>query len=122
MTKSSDSLSVRTQDELTVISSVASNPIGRRLVYDYLEEKWKSLLDRHPSTNNMAHLVQNVVKSFNTNYELDRINQFLSQNPDSGAIRDGLKQSIENIKTNIRWIEKNSQNLADWLYENSEAE
>ena len=37
---------IRKQDETTIVADVASNPIGRTLAYDYLDQYWDYYLDR----------------------------------------------------------------------------
>jgi hypothetical protein len=44
--KSSDSNVVRQQDETTIIASIANNPVGTKLAYDYLEENWDTFIKK----------------------------------------------------------------------------
>ncbi len=44
--QSSNESIVKRQDELTVVSDIAANYIGQRLVFDYLDKNWDTLLSK----------------------------------------------------------------------------
>jgi hypothetical protein len=37
---------VKKQDETTIVTDIATNPIGRRLAIDYLDYQWDYFLER----------------------------------------------------------------------------
>ncbi len=44
LAKSSDEQIIKKQDELAIVGDIANNQIGRRLVFDYLDENWNKLI------------------------------------------------------------------------------
>ena len=44
--KTADTTIVRSQDEISLIQTIASNPVGTRLAFDYLEENWDTFVKR----------------------------------------------------------------------------
>lgn len=43
--KTSDPNFIRQQDRISYIGTIASNPVSRRLAYDYMEEKWDEFIE-----------------------------------------------------------------------------
>ena len=37
---------VRKQDETTIVGDVATNPVGRKLAFDHLDQNWDYYFDR----------------------------------------------------------------------------
>ena len=68
----------------------------------------------------MGSLLNNVFSRFNTNYGLQRVEAFMSKNMNSlGASLNSVKNSIETIRVNIRWMESNFNIVSFWLQENT---
>ena len=66
----------------------------------------------------LSRLVESVTSNLNTKYQLNRVEDFIKRTPNLGIASDAFKQSLENIKTNIRWIETNKNNINTWLLNN----
>ncbi|KZS01782.1 putative Aminopeptidase N, partial [Daphnia magna] len=60
----------RTQDALDVIKTLAGNPIGRFLTFNFTREKWLEMTKIFSSIHNLAHVFESVTKAFNTDMEL----------------------------------------------------
>lgn len=110
---------IRKQDETSVIAYVALNSAGRRLAYDYLEENWQGLVERHGSTSfTLPSLIESITSRLSSNYHLQRIQDFIKKTPNLGVTEDAFEQAIENININIRWLITNLKPIVDWLDEN----
>jgi hypothetical protein len=60
-----------------------------------------------------------ITSSFNSNSDLKKVQNFMSENRDNlGVAASSFKQVIENIETNMRWMEKNSLHVKQWLAKN----
>ena len=55
-----------------------------------------------------------MVSRFTTVKGLEDVSEFFKSNPVPAADRT-VRQSLEEIKLNIAWIEKNRENLATWF-------
>ncbi|CAF0711353.1 unnamed protein product [Brachionus calyciflorus] len=118
--QSSDPNVIRLQDSTSLISYVAFNTYGRRLTYDYLEENWNELVQKFGSVSfTLPSLVESITRSLNSNYYLNRINEFVKRNPELGVAAEAFEQAIENIKINIRWKVKNLESIHQWLKSNN---
>lgn len=61
--------------------------------------------------------MRNILSEYNTQSELQRVMDFMQQNPDQGVATDAFRESIETINTNIRWMRTNFDNIAKFLEE-----
>jgi hypothetical protein len=60
-----------------------------------------------------------ITSSFNSIYDLKKVQNFMSENRDNlGVAASSFKQVLENIETNLRWMEKNSRHVTQWLIDN----
>lgn len=62
-------------------------------------------------------LVTSITNRLNTRYDLSRVENFIATH-DLGLTTEAFQKAIENINTNIRWTEKNIQNIKKWLQNN----
>ena len=105
---------VRLQDTISVVSSVAANPHGRRLAWDFLKSNWPEF-DRRYGTGGfgLMRLVA-MCGAFTTQESLDDVETFFAENPAPAADRT-IRQSVEKIRHSIKWLERNQDQLAAWL-------
>ena len=120
MQQSSNEAVVKKQDQTTVIGAVSSNSAGKILAWDYFVENWDELLNRFGGDSfTLGSLVDRLLSRFNTKYELSKVVEFMQKYPDQGVASAAFANGIENINTNIRWMEQNAKVLTDWLKENA---
>ena len=55
-----------------------------------------------------------LLSTFNTQSDLQKVLDFMQQNPDQGVATDAFKESIETINTNIRWMKTNFDSIAQF--------
>ena len=105
---------VRLQDTISVVSSVAANPRGRRLAWDFLKSNWPEF-DRRYGTGGfgLMRLVA-MCGSFTSQESLDDVETFFAEHPAPAADRT-IRQSVERMRLNIKWLERNQDELAAWL-------
>lgn len=63
----------------------------------------------------LISLVDELLKNFNTKYELARVEKFMSDHTDLGVTKSSFTRALESIRSNIRWREMNMISLTDWL-------
>ena len=65
----------------------------------------------------MSHLVRGVISGFTTKHDLQQISEFFSDERMSslGSFKRGLKQTLEEIKSNIEWLDENEIAIQDWF-------
>lgn len=116
ITMSQDPINVRTQDFLHVLQYISYNPSGMDLVWDWVRANWDWLVDRYTLNDRyLGQLIPNISLYFATQEKLDEMEAFFALYPEAGAGEQYREQALETVKTNIRWVADNSQQIQDWL-------
>ena len=105
---------VRLQDTISVVSSVAANPRGRRLAWDFLKSNWPEFDRRYGAGGFGLMRLVAMCGSFTTQESLDDVESFFTKNPAPAADRT-IRQSVEKIRLSIKWLERNEAELSAWL-------
>ncbi|XP_048581683.1 glutamyl aminopeptidase-like [Nematostella vectensis] len=109
---------VRTQDTISVILSVAGNPVGKYLAWNFVRANWENLLKEFgTSTFRMTSLVNGVTSGMNTDFDLKQMRVFY-KSTDAGTSENARKQSEERTLTNIAWLQANEETVETWLRNN----
>jgi len=107
---------VRSQDYFSVLQLVNLNPVGSPLAWEYLREEWDYLVDRFTLNDRyLGRTVKYMVEDFTTEFQLNQVDNFFLENPESGAGSRSRKQALEKIKLNIKWLKDHRVVLHNWL-------
>lgn len=60
-------------------------------------------------------MVDTLLSSFSTQWELDDVTAFIVAQPDLGVAEQSFYKAVESINANIRWREQHEDDLIDWL-------
>lgn len=106
---------VRNQDAVYVVSSVAGNPHGRQVAFDWVKKNWATIVDKWGGGQMMLpSFVKGVCGGFASEAKLKEVTAFFDGKPLPGAERS-LLQAKEQISMLSRWIERDSKQAAQWL-------
>ncbi|XP_007516437.1 aminopeptidase N [Erinaceus europaeus] len=114
---------IRKQDATSTISSIASNVIGQDLAWNFVRDNWKKLFqDYGGGSFSFSNLIQAVTRRFNTESDLQQLEQFKKDNADIGfgSGTRALEQALEKTKANIKWVNANKKAVLDWFIQNSQ--
>ncbi|XP_055970076.1 aminopeptidase N [Sorex fumeus] len=109
---------IRKQDATSTISSIASNVQGQTLTWMFVKFHWKKLFnDFGGGSFSFSNLIQAVTRRFNTEYDLQQLEEFKKENMDTGfgSATRALEQALEKTKANIKWVNKNKVAIKDWF-------
>ncbi|XP_023814113.1 endoplasmic reticulum aminopeptidase 1-like [Oryzias latipes] len=108
---------MKTQDLPDVIISVARNPHGFKLAWDFLRTHWHTLIQKFDlGSSTISHLVAGVTNQYSTREMLHEIRSFFdSLTEEAGSQMRCIQQSYETIEDNIRWMDRNLPLLQAWL-------
>ena len=100
---------VRYQDIYITPANVASNPVGRDLIWEWTRDNWKRLMkDNAPGTHLLKAYVVNLRAAQDTG-TLSEIRNFFSKKENvRNDIKKDIAQTLEGIEINIRFVGKNS--------------
>jgi puromycin-sensitive aminopeptidase len=114
MLERSLSSDVRVQDAIFVVTGVASNPRGRELAWEFVKTNW-SEFDRRYGTGGFGLMrLVSICGNFTSQEQLNDVEGFFSEHPAPAAERT-IRQALERIGLNIKWLERNREGLAAWL-------
>ena len=107
---------LRSQDEDSLIRSISRNSIGKSLVWDFLMEKWDLFIEKMDNPMVMNEVFTDVFKNYNTRYDLKKLENFYERQANEKSLNlNVFKEIIENIVTNIRWMDTNYKKISQWL-------
>ncbi|KAK2139970.1 hypothetical protein LSH36_1529g00014 [Paralvinella palmiformis] len=110
---------IRLQDFSTVVISVAENPIGRSMAWDFVRQNWNQLVIWFKdSAFTLPNIIREVTLSFSTELELTELELFKANSDTLSTATRAVDQAIENTKSNIDWRQKNEEGIVKWLKEN----
>ena len=111
-----DSLSakVRSQDSITVVAGVAANPKGRDLAWDFVKSNWGEFDRRYGGGGFGLMRLVSICSHFNSQDKADDVDSFFAEHPAPAAERT-IRQALERVRLNIKWLETNRQELTDWF-------
>lgn len=105
---------VRAQDAVFVLSSVAINPRGREMSWEFFKENWKTLFNQYEGGFLLTRLVKHLTENFATVEKSEEIEKFFKANEFPGVERT-IQQSLETIKLNVAWLERDLAGLTEFF-------
>ena len=111
-----DSLSakVRSQDSITLVAAVAANPKGRNLAWDFVKSNWAEFDRRYGGGGFGLMRLVSICSHFNSQEKSDEVDSFFAEHPAPAAERT-IRQALERVRLNIKWLELNRQELSNWF-------
>ncbi len=105
---------VRSQDSITVVAGVAANPLGRTPAWEFVKNNWAEFDRRYGGGGFGLMRLVSIVSSFTTNEQMADVERFFTDNPTPAADRT-IRQALERMRLNIRWLELNRPALNSWF-------
>ena len=105
---------VRSQDTITVVASVAANPMGRMPAWEFVKNNWGEFDRRYGGGGFGLMRLVSIVNSFTTEEQMADVENFFTENPAPAAERT-IRQALERMRLNIRWLELNRPALNSWF-------
>ena len=105
---------VRSQDTITVVAGVAANPLGRLPAWEFVKNNWAEFDRRYGGGGFGLMRLVSIVNGFTTDGQRADVEKFFSDNPAPAAERT-IRQALERMRLNIRWVELNRPSLNSWF-------
>lgn len=109
--------SVRSQDSVSVIESIACSMTSRysqAIAWEFVKNNWAFLNSRYSTGFMIMDLVKATTEGFSSKEMYDDVKEFFISNPTPGAIRT-IQQSLENILKNEAWLKRDEKILKEFL-------
>ena len=105
---------VRTQDTITLITAVAANIRGRELAWNFVKDNWTEFDRRYGGGGFGLMRLVSITSHFSGGAKASEVESFFQEHPTPAAERT-IRQSLERIRLNARWLENNRAELGQWF-------
>jgi len=106
---------VRAQDMFFVTGNAGASTLGRELTWKFLQQKWSDFERRlGESQFLLSRIISYATKDFTDPEKAKEIEKFFTEHKVPSAERT-VKQSIESILANSKWLQSNKGDVAKWL-------
>jgi len=102
---------VRSQDTITVVTAVASNIHGRGLAWSFVKDRWEEFDRRYGGGGFGLMRLVSICGGFADAGKLAEVEAFFQEHPVPAAERT-IRQSLERIRLNISWLDRNGAELS----------
>ncbi len=102
----------------TVMVSVANNPDGRKLAWNWLSSNWNAIASFFDAKNSVkiGNIIKSCTDTYNTDTDLESLTKFYTNNmANLGTAISGTKSSIQTVKANVDWMAKNEKEVLAWF-------
>ncbi|KAK2183341.1 hypothetical protein NP493_315g04062 [Ridgeia piscesae] len=106
---------IRKQDIASVIASVSRTDIGRYIVWNFVRANWDTIKGTLDGIFGIRRLTGFIAQGFNTQYELEELDEFGARHPEIGVSSTAFRQRREETLANIRWMADNQHKIHEWL-------
>jgi len=107
------SAEVRSQDAVFVLGAVASNPKGRELAWQFIQNRWAELTKKYEGGFLLSRLVS-LPSEFASEQKAKEVEEFFKAHPVAGAERT-VRQTVETILSNAKWLARDGEHIKKWL-------
>lgn len=98
------------------MATIAANPIGESIVWDYVRVNWQKLVNRFGlNERNLGRMIPSITSRFSTDIKLEEMKAFFDKYPNAGAGQAARKEALQNVENNIQWLKNNEDKVAAWL-------
>ena len=105
---------VRSQDTITVVGGVAANLRGREQAWEFVKSNWAEFDRRYGGGGFGLMRLVSLTSSFTTDEKREDVERFFADHPAPAAERT-IRQSLERMRLNIAWLDRNRADLAAWF-------
>lgn len=106
---------VRKQDFFRIMVMLGKNPDARSIAWNFLKENWEDFHQKYEGNLTLlVRTLEGVTNGFTDKKNLADIKQFFKAHPLKEAKRT-MKQVIETIETNIKWRNRDIDEIKNWL-------
>ncbi len=105
---------VRTHNTVTMVAAVAGNRHGRGLAWEFLKDNWAEFDRRYGEGGFGLMRLVSITSGFTTPERREDVEKFFRDHHAPSAER-AIRQSLERIRLNAAWLDRNRASLAEWF-------
>jgi aminopeptidase 2 len=109
---------VKEQDIYLPLGSLRTHPEGVEALWKWVQKNWDTLYKRlPPGLSMLGSVVQLCTSSFCHINQLEQVQAFFKERSTKG-FDQGLAQSLDSIRAKASWIERDHEDVEQWLKDN----
>uniref|UniRef100_A0A3B3H2I0 Aminopeptidase n=1 Tax=Oryzias latipes TaxID=8090 RepID=A0A3B3H2I0_ORYLA len=109
---------IRSQDLSSLILMVARNPKGHYLAWNFVKKNWDELVEKlQLGSFCIRHILIGTTGQFSSPDDLTEVQLFFESIKEQASQLRATQIALDNMKKNIRWIQRNLETLRKWLNE-----
>lgn len=109
---------IKHQNMYDVVKSVSGNPSGQLLAWRFIQQNWDKLLHWFGDVSfTLPEFIKRTTEAFSTEFDYKEVDKFF-QTVDTGPARRAVSTALENIRTNINWLNFHEEEVKQWLQKN----
>ncbi|KAE8270416.1 hypothetical protein A4X09_0g1910 [Tilletia walkeri] len=105
---------IRQQDWLYVFAGLADNPISRRVWWETVMKHFEDVYKVLEASVSFSRIVESCITRFTRKEDLDDVEAFF-KDKETSKYSMGLQQGLDSIRSNSRWLQRDSDDVAEWL-------
>lgn len=107
---------VRRQDTPILLAGIGGNTDARSLAWEFIKANWDELKKRYHGGGfgSITRVFKGTVSGFTSHEALQDAEQFFRAHRVPGTER-AVKQALETVRSNIAWLHRDQNEMADWL-------
>uniref|UniRef100_A0A8D0AKY8 Aminopeptidase n=1 Tax=Sander lucioperca TaxID=283035 RepID=A0A8D0AKY8_SANLU len=107
---------IRSQDLSTLILMVARNPRGHHLAWNFVKKNWDTLVQKFQlGSFCIRNIIIGTTGQFSSPEELTEVQLFFESIKEQASQLRATQVALDNVQKNVRWFERNLENLRNWL-------
>nr|XP_014340352.1 PREDICTED: endoplasmic reticulum aminopeptidase 1-like [Latimeria chalumnae] len=108
---------IKSQDLLIIIWQVSSSPRGSELAWKFMKQHWSKLVKEYSlGSSYLSQIVLTITSRFDSKRKYNKVRKFFQAQKETADLTF-VKQALENIQVNIRWLKKNKEEIQRWMQE-----
>nr|XP_045582294.1 aminopeptidase N-like isoform X1 [Procambarus clarkii] len=106
---------IKKSETSRAFSSVARNPLGQHLVWDYFRNNWHHIKESTVGMSN-KNFIKRATEALKTHSELEELQAFKVQHTDSlTSVAMVMDQALEMVANNVQWLDTNYGPIVEWI-------
>ncbi|XP_067653003.1 aminopeptidase N-like [Haliotis asinina] len=110
-----DNSTVRSSDALTNLVNVAGNVADKDITWSFVKNNFMTLHNKFGQTQ-LSSLIRYMTSGYNTGYLLNEL-QLLANATMTEQYQAAFQQAIKTTQANLDWLEKDGDDIKEWLTE-----
>ncbi|GAA5976923.1 hypothetical protein JCM10908_005680 [Rhodotorula pacifica] len=108
---------VRNQDVMVFVGDAARNPAATRKVWRWVQDNFATLAKRLGNSWSLSALVRMSFSSLTSEEDAQAVEAFF-KDKDTKSFDKSLQQGLDAVRANAKWLERDADDVEQWLREN----